>query len=59
MEREIDREYAQIKDLVYNDAEKPFPIQQFEDEVVRLKEFARARKDYVVNAVTEYRKSRP
>ena len=59
MEREIDREYAQIKDLVYNDAEKPFTNQQFEDEVVRLKEFARARKDYVVNAVTEYRKSRP
>ena len=59
MEREIDREYAQIKDLVYTDAEKPFSNDQFEEEVAKLKTFARTRPDYVINAVAKYRKSRP
>jgi len=59
MEREIDREYAQIKELVYTDAEKPFTNEQFEAEVASLKTFARTRKDYIINAVAEFRKSRP
>jgi hypothetical protein len=59
MEREIDREYAQIKELVYTDAEKPFTNAQFEAEVESLKTFARTRKDYIIGAVAEYRKSRP
>jgi spore coat protein CotH len=59
MEREIDREYAQIKELVYADTEKPFTNEQFEAEVAALKTFARTRSDYVIDAVAEYRKSRP
>jgi len=59
MEREIDREYAQIKDLVYADTEKPFSNEQFEAEVASLKTFARNRAGYIINAVAEYRKSRP
>ena len=59
MEREIEREYAQIKDLVYSDTEKPFTNEQFEAEVTRLKTFARERPKYVVDAVAEFRKSRP
>jgi spore coat protein H len=59
MEREIDREYAQIKDLVYADTEKPFTNEQFEAEVTALKTFARQRTQFVVNAVADYRKSRP
>ena len=59
MEREIDREYAQIKDLVYTDPDRPFTNAQFEDEVARLKEFAKERPKFVLNAVDEWRKSRP
>ncbi len=59
MEREIDREYAQIKDLVYSDTEKPFTNEQFEAEVTALKTFARQRPEFVKTAVADYRKSRP
>jgi len=58
MEREIDREYAQIKDLVYQDTEKPFTNAEFEAEVVRLRTFARERPAFVVNAVADFRKPR-
>lgn len=58
MEREIDREYAQIKEFVYADTLKPFTNEQFEAEVTRLKTFARARPTFVVNSVAEWRKSR-
>jgi spore coat protein H len=58
MEREIDREYAQIRDLVYTDTLKPFTNEQFEAEVAALKTFARERPAFVVNAVADYQKSR-
>src|SRR5262245_3697769 len=58
MEREIEREYAQIKELVYADTLKPFTNEQFEAEVENLRKFARERKAFVVNAVDEWRKSR-
>lgn len=58
MEREIEREYAQIKDLVYADTLKPFTNEQFETEVENLRKFARERQPFVVNAVAEWRKSR-
>lgn len=58
MEREIDKEYAQIRDLVYTDTLKPFTNEQFEAEVATLKTFARERPVFVVNAVADWRKSR-
>jgi spore coat protein CotH len=58
MEREIDREYAQIRDLVYSDTFKPFANEQFEADVAALKAFARERPSFVVNAVADFRKSR-
>jgi spore coat protein CotH len=57
MEREIDREYAQIKDLVYSDPQKPFTNEQFEAQVAALKTFARERPAFVVNAVANARKA--
>jgi len=56
MEREIDREYAQIKDLVYQDPVKPFTNEQFEAEVANLRSFARQRPAFVVGAVADFRK---
>lgn len=56
MEREIDREYAQIRDLVYTDTLKPFTNDQFEAEVAALKVFARERPAFVVDAVADFRK---
>jgi spore coat protein CotH len=58
MEREIDREYAQIRDLVYADTEKPFTNDQFEAEVLALKTFARQRTAFVVGAVADFRSTR-
>jgi spore coat protein H len=43
MEREIDREYAQIKALVYADQKKPNSNDEFEQAVEALREFARVR----------------
>ena len=47
MEREIEKEYAQIKDAVYSDPETPFKPEQFDAEVDRLRDFARKRGDVV------------
>lgn len=55
MEREIDREYAQIKDLVYGDSQKPFSNEEFEQAVADLRTFARARPDNVVSQVNGFR----
>jgi len=59
MEREIEREYAQIKDLVYTDPSKPFTNDQFEADVAMLRTFAQQRPKFVTDAVAEWRKSRP
>jgi len=56
MEREIDREYAQIKPLVYLDTKKPFSNDDFEQAVEALRQFARARPDDVENQVNTFRR---
>ena len=56
------RDRARVRadqELVYADTEKPFTNEQFEAEVTALKTFARQRTQFVVNAVADYRKSRP
>jgi spore coat protein CotH len=58
MEREIQREYDQIHDLVYSDTLKPFSNAEFEAEVERLRAFARARPAFIESAVAEWRASR-
>ena len=58
MEREIQREYDQIRDLVYSDTLKPFSNADFEAEVERLRAFARARPAFIESAVAEWRASR-
>jgi spore coat protein CotH len=55
MEREIEREYAQIRDLVYMDTQKPFSNDDFEAEVERLRAFARERSAFVEQAVEDFR----
>ena len=55
MAREIQREYDQIRELVYTDPDKPFKNEEFEADVVKLKQFARERPAFVLNAVNEFR----
>jgi spore coat protein CotH len=55
MEREIQREYAQIRDLVYSDNQKPFTNEQFEQEVETLRTFARERPKFVEAEVAKAR----
>jgi spore coat protein CotH len=55
MEREIEKEYAQIKNGVYADPETPFKPEQFEAEVDNLRNFARQRADFVRAAVAKAR----
>ena len=57
MEREIEREYTQILDSVATDPDKPFTMAQFEADVEMLRNFARARPGFVVNAVADYRRA--
>jgi spore coat protein CotH len=58
MEREIEREYAQIRDLVYTDPAKPFTNDQFETEVERLRVWSRERSAFVETAVADWKRSR-
>jgi putative NADPH-quinone reductase len=55
MEREIQREYEQIRDLVYEDPNKPYTNDDFEQEVERPRTFARERKPFVEQAVEDFR----
>ena len=56
MEREIDRDYQQIRDLVYADSEKPFTNEEFEQAVESLRTFARIRPGSVVTQVNTFRR---
>ena len=58
MEREIQREYDQIRDLVYTDTTRQFTNADFEAEVERLRTFARERSAFVEQAVADWRKPR-
>jgi hypothetical protein len=55
MEREIQREYDQIRDLVYADTQKPFTNEQFEQDVEMLRTFARERPAFVEAEVAKIR----
>ncbi len=55
MEREIEREYAQIKAGVYADPQKEYTNEAFEQEVEHLREFARQRADFVRAEVAKAR----
>jgi len=56
MEREIDREYEQIRDLVYADPNKPFSNDDFERDVEQLRTFARGRTQSIQTQVAAFRR---
>ena len=56
MEREIDRQYQQIRDLVYADTKKPFTNDDFEQDVQTLRTFARERPTFIETAVADFRR---
>jgi hypothetical protein len=58
MDREIDREYALIRDYVYADTKKPFSNDDFEAAVQSLHDFARLRPANVVAQVKAFRSGR-
>ena len=58
MEREIQREYDQIRDLVDTDTTRQFTNAEFEADVERLRTFARERPAFVEQAVADWRKPR-
>ena len=55
LEREINREYAQIRDAERADQQKPFTNDQFEAEVANLIAFARQRSAFVLQQVAAAR----
>jgi spore coat protein CotH len=57
MEREVEREYAQIKDAARADTEKPFTNDDFEAAVEALRVFSRERADFVTKNVADARAS--
>jgi spore coat protein CotH len=57
LEREVQREYEQIRDAVYPDPVKPFTNDQFEGGVERLRVFARNRSAFVRQEVAAVRET--
>ena len=55
MEREVDREYAQIMDAAFADPQKSYTNDQFNAAVEELRVFARERSAFVVSQVQAYR----
>ncbi len=55
LEREIDRENQQIRDAVLIDPQKDYTNEQYDGEVSKLMDFARARGDFVTNQVNAAR----
>ena len=55
LEREIEKEYKQIRDATLADPDKPFTNDAFERAVVDLTNFARSRGDFVTKEVTAAR----
>jgi spore coat protein CotH len=55
MLREIDREFAQIRDAVYADPEKNYTNEQFDGEVNKLRDFAAQRPESVTQEVNASR----
>ena len=55
LEREIDKEYKQIRDATLTDPHKPFTNDAFERAIVDLTNFSRSRGDFVTREVTAAR----
>ena len=55
LEREITREYNQVRTFAQSDTFKPYSTQEFEEAYLRLLEFARNRSAYVRNEVKAIR----
>lgn len=58
MEREVEREYAQIKDAARLDVDKPFSNDDFEKAVDDLRTFSRERSAFVTTSVATARATR-
>jgi hypothetical protein len=56
LEREVQREYEQIRDAAHADAEKPYSNDSFEAEIQLLLDFARRRSDIVTQEVNGARR---
>jgi hypothetical protein len=56
MEREVEREYRQIRDAAYADVEKPYSNDAFDQAVASLMDFARRRSDIVTTQVNAARR---
>jgi hypothetical protein len=57
LEREVEREYSQVRDAALSDPTKPFTNDQFESAVNDLRRFARSRGDFVTREVNTARAS--
>ena len=55
LEREVEREYTQIRDAVLSDPEKPYTNDDFENAISDVRVFARLRGDFVTREVTAAR----
>jgi hypothetical protein len=56
LEREIQREYAQVRESALADPKKPFTNEEFEQAVRDLLAFARERGDFIVQSVSSARR---
>jgi len=56
LEREVQREYEQIRDAAHADAEKPYSNESFEAEIQLLLDFAHRRSDIVTQEVNASRR---
>ena len=59
IDREIDREYGQIRDAAYADPVKDYSNEQFDGEVNKLREFSAQRGPFVTDAVNAARAGGP
>ena len=59
LEREIEREYTQIRDAALSDPEKPYTNEDFEGAVNDLRVFARQRGEFVTSEVNAAREPSP
>ena len=57
LEREVEREYAQVRDAALSDTDKPFTNDQFENAVNDLRRFARSRGESVTREANTARTS--
>jgi spore coat protein H len=56
MEKEIEKQYNQIRQAAFDDNTKPYSNQVFEDAVIALRDFAQRRSQFVIGEVNASRK---